>query len=188
MTINRRDVLAHGGKGIAAAVMLPFLPAIADTKEDKEDAELFRLYEKYKRLEQLEIEASDRLDRARLPVLRSFPKAPKERFWEERWNPSLAFNEASKRAGVPALKKKHEAAVNATKDVLSRLYDIRANTAEGMLLKIVVERTYTARHSWRELRPAGVVGYHPPRSDERFYITSSSVEMDIERLLSGRRI
>ena len=43
MTITRRDVLAHGGKGVAAAAVLPFLPSVAHAQEGTDAALLARV-------------------------------------------------------------------------------------------------------------------------------------------------
>ena len=175
MTINRRYVLAHGGKAIAAAAMLPFLPSITHAKEDKEDAELFALYEKYKRLERLEIAAEEWEAEARIAVRRAYQNKPLPNGANKKWDANWA--EAEKRAGVTDLGKKRVVAVKASCEVLSRLYNMRANTSEGVLLKLVIRRSATAASTLAiKARVPSLLRHKEP------------VEMDIERLLSARRI
>ena len=194
--LSRRETLAGGGKVMAAAAVLPFLPAIKPAQAQPvkistwlvttADAELFALYAKYKRLEKVEAKASDRLHHALFKAGLNVSEVNESFFTAAELIRRRYSGRAKKleRTGIPALEKKHEAAVNATKDVVSRLYDARAHTPEGMILKLTIERADRSQREWRR-------DGHPGRArftgDEYFSQGPSSVEMDIERLLYGRR-
>ena len=182
MKTTRRSLLKGGGPAVAAAATLPFL-FTSNPAQAQEDAGLFALFAKYKRLEKAEIEASDRLhhalSEAGVNVSGSFLTAAEliRRAYSGR-------AKELERTGIPALEKKHEAAKKASLDVLSRLYDARALTAEGMILKLAIERADCDRRGWRaEGRP----GRQQFTGKEYFSQGPSSVLMDIERL-AGRRI
>lgn len=197
METTRRDALAHGGRIIATAAVLPFLPAIKPAQAQPvkistwlvttADAELFALYAKYKRLEKVEAKASDRLHHALSEAGLNVSEVSESYLTAAELIRRRYSGRAKEleRTGIPALEKKHEAAVNATKDALSRLYDVRANTPEGMILKLAIERADCDQRSWRaEGRP----GLQQSTGAEYFSQGPSSVFMDLERLLSERRI
>ena len=170
--ITRRNALARGGQAVAAAAVLSTLPSIAHAKED---AELFILYEEFKRLEKLEIAACKKADEAWVRVVRPFPSGAK-------WKP--AVDEALRQAGVPALQKQSDAAVDASFDVLYRLYDIRANTPAGMILKFTVLWDDREHEDWRSKEHPITSISNAVEFDER---AMEAVLMDLERL-AGRAI
>ncbi len=180
MNTTRRDVLKRSAQAVAAGAVLPFLPATAQAQED---GELFALFAKYKRLEKVEIEATDKLHHAMSEAGINVSKL----YWTKAELISRAYSGRAKeleRSGLLALEKKHKAAVNATKDALSRLYDARAHTPEGMILKLTIERADCGRRGWRaEGRP----GRQQFTGKEYFSQGPASVLMDIERL-AGRAI
>ena len=188
--LSRRETLAGGGKVIAAAAVLPFVPSTAHAKEDapaQEDAELFALFDEYKRLERVEIKASDKLHHALSEAGLNASEVSKS-FLTASELVRRAYSGRAKeleRTGIPALEKKHETAKEASLDVLSRLYDVRAHTPEGMILKLMIERTDRDR---RSRRAKGHPGRKQFTGAEYFSQGPASVLMDIERLLSGRRI
>ena len=173
MQTTRRDVLAHGGKAIAAAVVLPFIPAITPAQA-QEDAELFALYEEYHRLRKSAIELRDRSSEAWLAVLRarSQPKwASYEKFLERLNAPDSPY---------PALKKKHGEAVKTTHAALTRFLNIRANTSPGLFLKLTIGWFDWHHRAWEERGFASDdLGNH--------HKIVESVLLDLERL-SGRRL
>ncbi len=170
--LSRRETLAGGGKVMAAATVLPFLPSTAQAKPD---AELFALYEEYRRLEKAEIKAETREAEGRIAVRRAYRDKPLPNGADKKWDVNWA--EVEKRAGVTDLGKKRVAAVKASCEVLSRLYNMRANTSEGVLLKLVIRRSDSpaATLAIKARVPSSLRHKQP-------------VEMDVERLLSGRRI
>ena len=98
-----------------------------------------------------------------------------KRVAKERWYADLA--KAEERAGVTALKKEHRAAERTWIDAQDRLFDMRAQTPEGIILKLTLE---WSERTWREWRAKGVgprFDYHPD--------AIPSILMDLERL-SGR--
>ena len=170
--ITRREILAGGGKAVAAGAVVPFFPSTAHAKPD---AEIFALYEEFCRLEKLEIKAEEREAEARIALRRAYRGKPLRDGADKKWDCNWA--EVEKRAGVTDLAKKRGAAVKATCGVLSRLYNMRANTPEGMILKLAIRRSDTAASTLaiKARAPA-------PLRDK------TPVEMDLERLLSGGRI
>ncbi len=183
MRTTRRNVLKAGVPAVAASAALPFLFS-SPPAQAQEDAELFALFAKYKRLEKVEIEATDKLHHAMSEAGINVSKL----YWTKAELISRAYSGRAKeleRSGLLALEKKHKAAVNATKDGVSRLYDARAHTPEGMILKLTIERTDSDR---RSRRYEGRTGREQFTGKEYFSQGPSSVEMDVERLLSGRRI
>ncbi len=200
--ITRRETLARGGQAVAAAAVLSTLPSIAHAKED---AELFTFFEKCKRLENEYMAAVNKYDKAGFALRRQFPKSPGHQTFldsvakqrelnaqcaeevrvqnacikaaEDRRAAGLA--KAEEQAGIPALKKKHEAAERSWTAAEDRFYGMPANTPEGMILKLTNEWTDGMRRDWRAKGIAADVQYHPA--------AISSVLLDIERL-SGRRI
>ena len=180
--LSRRETLAGGGKAVAAAAVIPFLFS-TNPAQAQEDAELFALFAKYKRLEKVETEASDRLHHALSEAGINVSKL----FWTTAELISRAYSGRAKeleRSGLLALEKKHEAAVNATKDVLNRLYDAPALTAMGMVLKLAIDRADDTRRGWRA---EGHAGRQRFTGKEYFSQGPLSVFMDLERL-AGRRI
>ena len=204
--LSRRETLARGGRAIAAAAVLSTLPSVAHTKED---AELFALYEKCKQLEKEYMAAINRYEKVWFPVrqrheewwrsggpikryswCRGFStrtdvkpqlikeaRAEADRIYEEEWVAKLA--KAGKRAGVPALKKKHEATERAWLDAVHRFYDMPAHTFEGMILKLTNEWTDRMWRAWRAKDGSEHFEIHPD--------ATPSILMDLERL-AGRRI
>ena len=170
--LSRRKVLAGGGQAVAAAAVVPFLPSTAQAKPD---AGLFALYEEYRRLEKAEIKAEGREAEARIALRRAYRDKPLPNGADKKWDCNWA--EAEKRAGVTDLGKKRVAAVKASCEVLSRLYNMRANTSEGVLLKLVIRRSD---------EPAATLAIKARVRSSLEH--KKPVLMDIERLLSGRRI
>ena len=174
MKTTRRNLLKGGGPAVAAAATLPFL-FTNNPAQAQPDAALFALYEEYRRLEKVEIEAEEREAEARIAVRRAYRDKPLPNGADKKWDRNWA--EAEKRAGVTDLGKKRVAAVKASCEVLSRLYNMRANTSEGVLLKLVIRRSASAAATL-------AIKARVPSSLRR----KDPVEMDVERLLSGRRI
>ncbi len=162
--ITRRETLARGGQAVAAAAVLTTLPSIAQAKED---AELFALYEECRRLETEYIAAINRYEEPYFAVRRQFP-----RYLDGVKPEGLA--EAMKQAGVPALEKKKDAAERAWGDALDRFFDTRANTPQGMILKITVEWSDRTWRKGRAKGPAHRIDYHPD--------AIPSILVDLERL------
>ncbi len=184
--LSRRETLAGGGKAVAAAATLPFL-FTNNPAQAQEDAELFALFAKYKRLEKVEIEAADKLHHALFKAGLNVSEVSKSFLTPAEFIRRAYSGRAKEleRSGLLALEKKHEAAKKASLDVVSRLYAARAHTPEGMILKLVIERADCDRRSWRA---KGRPGRERFTGAEYFSQGPASVLMDIERLLSGRRI
>lgn len=176
MAITRRDVLAHGGKAIAAAAVLPFLPSIAHAEDD---AALFAQYEKCRRLDRAHLDALGKARLARFAV-------KKEQRLKIGWSPNLLWTpdwtlklhpqnesadlaEAEERAGIPALDEKAKAAGGATAEAWTVFFNMRARTPLGMALKIQMEWSKVARLITPQAKSAA----------------PSSLLLDLERL-SGR--
>ena len=169
MQATRRDVLAHGGKAIAVAAALPFIPAI-NPAQAQEDAELFAQSEKCRQLEIEYMAAINRHDDVWLPIRQQFP-----RYLDGVKPEGLA--EAEKQAGVPALAKKQDAVCDDWLAALDRFYDMPAHTFEGMILKLTNEWTDSMWRAWRAKDVSEHFEFHPA--------AAPSVVMDLERL-SGR--
>ena len=167
--LSRRETLARGGQVVAAAAVLPFIPTVAHAKED---AELFALYERCRWLEKKYIAAINRYEEPYFAVRRQFP-----RYLDGVKPEGLA--EAEERAGVPALEEKKDAAERAYLDTLDRFFDTRANTPQGMIIKITIE---WSDRTWRKWRAKGATErlHYPPDA-------IPSILVDLERL-AGRAI
>lgn len=165
MKTSRRDALAHGGKVIAAAAVLSTLPSIAHAKED---AELFALREKWSRLLREFGAAEARSSEAGFAVRDRFPELKGD-----------ALAEAMKQAGVPALRKKERDAYDSWSDVERRIFAYRANTPQGMILKLTIDWTDRMRRDW----PAKGLAADVQFLDEG----TASVLLDLERLADQRR-
>jgi len=166
MKTTRRSVLKGGGKAVVAVATLPFLSTI-NPAQAQEDAEIFALYERCRWLEKKYMAAVNRHDEVWLPIRRQFPEYPLGAKPE-------ALVEAEARAGLPALEKKQDAALDDWSDAEDRFYDMRAHTPEGMILKLTLEWSDRTWRRWRAKDPAHHIDYHPD--------AIPSILMDLERL------
>ena len=147
MKTTRRDALAHGGRIIATAAMLPFIPSLAYAKDD---AELFAQHDKCFQLDWAHHNAIKKANLAYDAVRRQFPEAPSIKMikWgrpdgtivtktiSQQWDIDLA--KAMRQAGVPAMEKNAKAAGEASMEAVAVFYSMRARTPLGMILKIQV--------------------------------------------------
>ncbi len=200
--LSRRDALAHGGRAVAAAAVLSTLPSIAHAEDDAGLCALYdeyrRLEKQYMAAEGKATHASVAVRKAfrAEPTLKTHwkaintPGSPErvaliqapgrlaeaidnvESAAKERWGADLA--EAEKQAGVPALKKKQDAACNAWSTALDLFIATRAHTAPGMILKF--------RIAWCERQEREWQATHSHRDVEFWDDAMASVLIDLERL------
>ena len=75
MKTTRRDALAHGGRIIATAAALPFLPSV-NIAHAEDDAGLFAQFEKCCQLDRAYVDATEKADLACFAVKQQFPEPP----------------------------------------------------------------------------------------------------------------
>lgn len=167
MIINRRDAIKCGGKAVAVAAALPFLPSIAHAEGD---AELFAQYEKCRRLERAYVDATEKADLASFAARGQFIVS---------LDGTLA--EAEKQAGIPALYEKAKAAEAASMEAIADFYNIPAMTVRGTILKIQLAWSEEEVREFRA-QAKGEADYYD--FDDHVI---GSILLDLERL-SGRAV